>query len=637
MKRSNRAIAVVVGLLMVTTACGGGDSKKSSSGDKAGSTAAAKGGTATAQALFYQDTPEGGKGGFSEVRVRMASSDEKTLRVGFTEDEVAGTGDQWRAAGWSATTVATLLTGAALTGREVTFDVSGRIDGPSAGALMTVSVLALIRGDKLKTDITMTGTINPDGTIGPVGGIPLKLDGAIAAKKKRMLVPVGQRNSTHPGTGEMVDVVVAGRKKGIEVIEVDNIYEVYKAFTGKTLPRPVPGEDVTLNEKSYKRLEAKTNTWLAEYQAAASSWASLPPELQAELDLTDAQETADRAGRLSQQGLQAGAYSAAIEAAALANALVKVGEGLTSYLTGGAAAFLAKIEASQSITGKVNALVDSLQTFDPETVGDAAALIDAYTAAIDAVSLASFAEGQLNIDGLGEEEALSQLSLAALFYEIAGSMVEAAGDSVEIGRGLGGVKLAKDLNLDSVADFFRKSGEANLAAFDTVVLGPAASSQGVSIDIMKNAFANKDIEYALALSGSGVMANLEEYFGDLDTSAFASLGGALALYGRTSGLMARYYSLGELTDEAGNVVGVENEKALTASLELAQDQLGRSITLLRSKKVEPVPVVGAYEVGGIDREGDTEDKLSALVSYWNGFVGSRILTYLGGFSTAGLK
>src|SRR5665213_864346 len=100
---------------------------------------------------------------------------------------------------------------------------------------MTIGVLSLLRGDKLDNDITMTGTINPDGTVGPVGGIPYKIQGVIAAHKKRMLIPTGQRNSPDDA-GKLVDVVAAGQAKGIAVTEVSDIYAAYKAFTGKDLP-----------------------------------------------------------------------------------------------------------------------------------------------------------------------------------------------------------------------------------------------------------------------------------------------------------------------------------------------------------------------------------------------------------------
>lgn len=50
---------------------------------------------------------------------------------------------------------------------------------------MTAAVIVFIRGDATLDDVTMTRTINPDGTIGPVGGIPEKIDGAVAAQKAR--------------------------------------------------------------------------------------------------------------------------------------------------------------------------------------------------------------------------------------------------------------------------------------------------------------------------------------------------------------------------------------------------------------------------------------------------------------------
>ena len=82
--------------------------------------------------------------------ITMAPADDGSLRVDFSEDEVAGLGDQSRAASWSAVTVATLLTGAPLEGRY-RFEITGPIDGPSAGALKTVAVLSLMRGDTLDT------------------------------------------------------------------------------------------------------------------------------------------------------------------------------------------------------------------------------------------------------------------------------------------------------------------------------------------------------------------------------------------------------------------------------------------------------------------------------------------------------
>ena len=91
-------------------------------------------------------------------------------------------GDMWRSSGWMAALVATTLLDQDPTRYRIAFDLGGRVDGPSAGALTTSGLLALL-GDfgALRTDTTMTGTINPDGTVGPVGGIPLKVAGVAEA------------------------------------------------------------------------------------------------------------------------------------------------------------------------------------------------------------------------------------------------------------------------------------------------------------------------------------------------------------------------------------------------------------------------------------------------------------------------
>src|SRR3989304_5318984 len=127
-------------------------------------------------ALYFQETPEGPTGGTASVRVRAKANKTGQLRVGFFEGEVGGSGLMWRSAGWMSAIISTFLLGLDFAHHCFTFDVGGYIDGPSAGALMTVAVFSSLLGDEIKKDVAMTGTINPDGTIGPVGGIPQKIE-----------------------------------------------------------------------------------------------------------------------------------------------------------------------------------------------------------------------------------------------------------------------------------------------------------------------------------------------------------------------------------------------------------------------------------------------------------------------------
>ncbi len=66
------------------------------------------------------------------------------------------------------------------------------IGGPSAGAAMTVATLSALTNVSINPYVMITGTINPDGTIGPVGGLLAKAEAASKEGATRMLIPQGQ-------------------------------------------------------------------------------------------------------------------------------------------------------------------------------------------------------------------------------------------------------------------------------------------------------------------------------------------------------------------------------------------------------------------------------------------------------------
>jgi len=66
------------------------------------------------------------------------------------------------------------------------------VGGPSAGGAMTVATVAALLGMPIKEGVIMTGMINPDGTIGAVGGIKEKVDAAAQINASIFLVPYGQ-------------------------------------------------------------------------------------------------------------------------------------------------------------------------------------------------------------------------------------------------------------------------------------------------------------------------------------------------------------------------------------------------------------------------------------------------------------
>ncbi|RLF03513.1 MAG: hypothetical protein DRJ59_00365 [Thermoprotei archaeon] len=94
------------------------------------------------------------------------------------------------------------------------------IDGPSAGAALTILIMAKIMGLELRKDVCITGEILQDGRIGPVGGILEKALAAASHNIKIFLVPKGQ--------GEMLRPLVISRKvaPGVTIYQVKGYVRV---------------------------------------------------------------------------------------------------------------------------------------------------------------------------------------------------------------------------------------------------------------------------------------------------------------------------------------------------------------------------------------------------------------------------
>ncbi len=115
------------------------------------------------------------------------------------------------------------------------------IGGPSAGGVMTVGVIAAIKNLSVNPNVMMTGMINPDGSIGPVGGIVHKANASRRAGATKFLVPYGQLKYQDFQTGETIDVEDYADDWNLEIVEVGDIYEVVKHYTGYEIERPSVG------------------------------------------------------------------------------------------------------------------------------------------------------------------------------------------------------------------------------------------------------------------------------------------------------------------------------------------------------------------------------------------------------------
>lgn len=79
----------------------------------------------------------------------------------------------------------------------ISFDVQSKlIGGQSAGAAITSAIIAAIQGRNVKKDVAVTGTIEKNGEIGKVSGIPEKMQAASEQEVKTFLLPKGQKYLT---------------------------------------------------------------------------------------------------------------------------------------------------------------------------------------------------------------------------------------------------------------------------------------------------------------------------------------------------------------------------------------------------------------------------------------------------------
>ncbi|MGC1119484.1 MAG: S16 family serine protease [Candidatus Methanofastidiosia archaeon] len=167
------------------------------------------------------------------------------------------------------------------------------IGGPSAGGAMTVAVIASLQGWELSSDVVMSGTINPDETVGPVGGLYQKAQAA-SEVAHTFLVPDGQTTIvveeqtvqtqgpfTYVTTSQkQLDLVEEGKTMGLQVKEVYDIREAVYYFTGHEIEtpqveaepikadfmKPYAGQQVNTIEEEYKSVSDSVQEYTGSYK-----------------------------------------------------------------------------------------------------------------------------------------------------------------------------------------------------------------------------------------------------------------------------------------------------------------------------------------------------------------------------------
>lgn len=118
---------------------------------------------------------------------------------------------------------------------EIDLGLGDQIGGPSAGLMFTLGIIAKV-GDPHRYDVTQgrfiagTGTIDPQGNVGPIGGIQLKMIAARRAGATLFLAPAGN-------CGDVDGAIPSG----LQVVKVSNLRQAVRdllvpANQASTLP-----------------------------------------------------------------------------------------------------------------------------------------------------------------------------------------------------------------------------------------------------------------------------------------------------------------------------------------------------------------------------------------------------------------
>lgn len=140
------------------------------------------------------------------------------------------TGVMFQDAANTAAFVAQDVTDTSLNGSDVTFSITAEeevpgIDGPSAGALMTLVTISAIEGEALNPDVTITGTIDDEGNIGSIGGVVEKAEAARDNGKELLLIPEeNQRLVIEDTTGRSIGNMVIDNDAS-EVVDAETYIE----------------------------------------------------------------------------------------------------------------------------------------------------------------------------------------------------------------------------------------------------------------------------------------------------------------------------------------------------------------------------------------------------------------------------
>ena len=587
------------------------------------------------------------------MTIRVEPNSRGVPAVGVIEEVPGGAGPQKKAAFWMAAITASETLGIPLTAHEFQMIVRGFVDGPSAGMLKTATLLALMTGKPIRGDTTMTGTINPDGTAGPVSGIPQKLQGAKGKGKTRFGYPIGKRQAKDMKTGKLVDMQAFARDEGVEAREIKDLWEAYEFLTGATLPRPKPVDesDMELAEDDRARLVAKIAGYKADLGANIGALkqqlSALPKGVQKAVagSLESLKSYDATARRYERSGMIVPAYTYYGRALVMMNMVSRQLEFVGHLLKGNNGAMLAMVESAKASSGRLDSLMaelilDARKTTVGGQINTVAALVRAVKAicyedkAAQALRDASkvirlIREGKLKVTRDSLFLYYDRLSRPLSLFAAVDALVRGARDGMSLAAEEGR-KTEIDLKrMGGPSRAYGSAAHAGLEYLDSMITKDVAAAFKVSMAEAKTRLGTLEPSSALARTAAAVAVVLPRRFGsDKPESHVVRLAAGAWAYLTSAALVNKWYSL-KTRFKKGGGVDIRQRRVLTYQLDLARLRAREAAARCKAELgFIPTAARRAYQLATAFREATDEDKLAALEEYWTATLWSSLAVML---------
>lgn len=596
--------------------------------------------------LFFFKNPSGKpEGAMGSAHIRVEPNDTGEVSVGIFEAFAGGAGNQWRSAIFMAAFLSSQTLGRLLSDFQFSVHCGGHIDGPSAGALMSAGMLAALTGAKINEHATMTGTINPDGTIGPVNGIPQKFRAAMKKGKKLLGYPVGQQMSEDLASKKKIDLNKLAVGSGAQAREIKDIFDAYRLLTGKILPRPIPApeSEMALPPKVNQAVRHTTNYWIEHTAKALKAFRNTGVKDDRLLYFAKKAATkANSAVLLLKLDHVSAALQRAVEGAVLST-IASDSAALTRLaLKGDIDGLMTRFENLEKTTRSIDALADKLSKIHPRTINEFTGMLFAYSYIVDAIAASSAGSthhkaaktyyAKLRASGKGASPArirmlMQTMNRAAMYFSISRILATAGTRIAQISSFGGGEKM--DINrakLNRLTQMYSSAAVTNLNYFDSIVLEPMAAAANKSIARARETLMEKHFSYLMANMSLQMGDMVRQKWSNTMQAAMVSLAASLASYLTTSMLVAEEYSLGVGRNRLYEPVRLQASRAFSFMLKAAEQRAREHAAAAKSVTgTIPIGAKMSYLAARAYSESKSlEDRLQALSMFWTSSTVSQL-------------